>query len=63
MVFGEVTGRDPRSLGSGECAAFELGMSPTVAAALQQVSFDQLSVTRKLPDVPVGAASPGRCER
>ena len=27
MVFGSVTGRDPRSLGENECSAFELGIS------------------------------------
>jgi hypothetical protein len=48
MVFGDITGRDPRTLGPGECAAFELGMTPATAKALQQVAFDQLSLTRKL---------------
>jgi hypothetical protein len=42
-VFGSVTGRDPRSLGQGECAAADLGIAPAQAAALQQVAFDQLS--------------------
>ncbi len=43
MVFGEVTGRDPRSLTDGECSAFELGLSGTQAKALQQVAFDELT--------------------
>jgi hypothetical protein len=63
MVFGEVTGRDPRSLGSGECAAFELGMTTASAGALQQVAFDQLSVTKQLPAAPAAPAAPARCAR
>jgi hypothetical protein len=47
MAFGDLTGRDPRSLGDGECSAFELGMSVAEVKALQQVAFDQLSVTKK----------------
>ena len=43
MVFGELTGHDPRSLGEGERCAFELGVSKSQAAALQQVAFDELS--------------------
>ena len=42
VVFGGLTGRDPRSLGDTECAAFELGFSVPQVAALQQVAFDQL---------------------
>jgi lysophospholipase L1-like esterase len=43
VLFGAVTGRDPRSLGERECSAFELGLSTAQAAALQQVAFDQLA--------------------
>lgn len=43
MVFGDLTGLDPRSLGEGERCAFELGVSKAQAAALQQVAFDELS--------------------
>lgn len=42
MVFGHVTGRDPRSLGKDEAAAFELGMSPEQAAALQRIAAEEL---------------------
>jgi hypothetical protein len=48
MAFGDLTGRDPRSLGEGECSAFELGMPVAEVKALQQVAFDQLSVTKTL---------------
>jgi hypothetical protein len=43
VVFGAVTGHDPRSLGENECAAFELGLSTVQTAALQQVAFDELA--------------------
>jgi hypothetical protein len=43
VLFAAVTGRDPRSLGESECSAFELGLSPAQASALQQVAFDQLA--------------------
>ena len=45
MIFGSVTGRDPRSLGENECSAFELGISRAEAKSLQQVAFDQLAGT------------------
>jgi hypothetical protein len=43
MVFGSVTGRDPRSLGVNECSGYELGLSTTQIGALQQVAFDELA--------------------
>ena len=61
MVFGQVTGRDPRLLGDGECSAFELGVAPATAKALQQVAFDQLATTRKLTPAPRGSVPPARC--
>ena len=61
MVFGDVTGRDPRSLGSGECSAFELGMTAAEVKALQQVAFDQLAVGRKLTAAPAKPGAPARC--
>lgn len=42
VVFGHFTGRDPRSLGEGECAAFELGLSPRQAVSLQMAAAEQL---------------------
>ena len=47
MVFGDVAGRDPRSLGEGECAAFELGIRPATAKALQRVAFEQLAAAKR----------------
>ncbi len=49
MIFGDLTGLDPRSLGKTERGALELGMSPSQATALQQVAFDELSATKGRP--------------
>jgi hypothetical protein len=43
MVFGDLTGLDPRSLGENERAAFELGFSAAQASALQKVAAEELS--------------------
>ncbi len=40
VVFGSVTGRDPRSLGRDEQAAAQLGISPDQALALQRIAFE-----------------------
>ena len=63
VVFGSVTGRDPRSLGRSECSAFELGLSPAQAQSLQQVAFDQLVAGgRTLSSAPPAtAAQAARC--
>ena len=65
MVFGDVTRRDPRSLGDGECSAFELGIAAREARALQQVAFDQLTsggaVTASVSQAKTGG--PARCTR
>ncbi len=61
MVFGDVTGRDPRSLGDGECSAFELGMRVPDVRALQQVAFDQLAATKKMTAAPRRSSPAVRC--
>ncbi len=43
VIFGQLTGRDPRLLGENECSAFELGLSRSEARTLQQVAFDELA--------------------
>lgn len=64
VVFGAITGRDPRSLGQNECSAYELGLSPAQTKALQQVAFDQLAssgtVTASPLEIPKGV-SPEHC--
>ncbi|WP_036172546.1 hypothetical protein [Massilia sp. 9096] len=42
-IFGQVTGRDPRSLGANEGVAREIGIAPDMAAALQRVAAEQLA--------------------
>jgi hypothetical protein len=42
MIFGSVTGRDPRSLSASECSGYELGLSQAQVGSLQQVAFDEL---------------------
>ncbi|MGE0157799.1 MAG: PEP-CTERM sorting domain-containing protein [Gemmatimonadales bacterium] len=46
VVFGNVTGIDPRSLGRGECSGHELGLSAPQVEALQQVAYDELTAQR-----------------
>jgi len=43
VLFGSITGQDPRSLGNTECSGFELGLSSAQVGALQQVAYDQLA--------------------
>jgi hypothetical protein len=64
VIFGALTGRDPRSLGATECSAFELGLSRAQAGALQQVAFDELANAGSVkpnPRVVEGRTAPQRC--
>ncbi len=65
VVFGSVTGLDPRSLGDAECAGFELGLSRPQVSSLQQVAFDQLATTNAVKAGPktTSADEPQRCAR
>jgi hypothetical protein len=66
VVFGSVTGRDPRSLGANECSAFELGLAPAQVTALQQVAFDQLDAEgalNKAMQTSSNLAKRARCMR
>ena len=49
VIFGDLTGLDPRSLGKAERAAADLGFSQAQAAALHQVAFDELTATPGRP--------------
>jgi hypothetical protein len=55
VVFGALTGKDPRSLTDGECSAYELGMSRSETRSLQQVAFDQLGSLVTSPAPPPAA--------
>jgi hypothetical protein len=65
VVFGTVTGLDPRSLGANECSGFELGLSSAQIGALEQVAYDQLAAdgTVKAAGSPPAKAAgpPARC--
>lgn len=64
VVFGNLTGLDPRSLGENECSAFELGMSRVQVQGLQQAAYDQLASEGKVMPSPLvlpQPVSPERC--
>jgi hypothetical protein len=64
VVFGTVTGIDPRSLGDKECSGFELGLSSAQVAALEQVAYDQLAAdatVKSASNPPSKPGQPGRC--
>jgi hypothetical protein len=66
VVFGSVTGLDPRSLGVNECSGYELGLSATQVGALEQVAFDQLAADGAVKPAPLEPAvrgEPVRCQR
>jgi hypothetical protein len=56
MVFGRVTGRDPRSLGGNECSGMELGLARADVDKLQQIAFDELAATGPITPNPKTAA-------
>ena len=65
VLFGAVTGKDPRALGESECSGFELGLSAPQVGALQQVAFEQLAAEGTLGAAqakpPVKPATPAKC--
>jgi hypothetical protein len=64
MVFGRVTGRDPRSLGGDECSGMELGLSREQVNKLQQIAFDELAATGPItanPKTSTQRGGAGRC--
>jgi hypothetical protein len=63
VVFGNLTGRDPRSLGENECSGFELGMSRNEVKMLQQAAFDQLVKDGQVSAAPLILPKPVQPER
>ncbi len=63
VVFGRLTGRDPRSLGENECSGYELGLPRPEVKALQQVAFDQLAATGTVTPAPLVLPKPVAPER
>lgn len=65
VVFGNITGKDPRSLGDNECSGYELGMSRPQVRALQQAAFEQLASDGRVTANPLvlpAPVSPERCQ-
>ena len=59
VVFGSLTGRDPRSLGDHECSGYELGLDRTEVKALQQIAFDELAAAGVMsPAASIPASRP-----
>ncbi|MEX0965314.1 MAG: hypothetical protein WDZ52_14885 [Pseudohongiellaceae bacterium] len=63
VVFGNLTGLDPRSLGENECSGYELGMSRAQVTGLQQAAFDQLASEGKVTPSPLLLPRPVAPER
>ena len=64
VIFGQLTGRDPRSLGENECSGSELGLSRAEVKALQQVAYEELAAARAVSAAPLvlpKEAPPERC--
>lgn len=65
VVFGNLTGLDPRSLGENECSGFELGMSQHQVKMLQQAAYEQLVSENRITAAPVlltESSSPKHCD-
>ena len=63
VIFGTLTGLDPRSLGDNECSGYELGMSRAEVKSLQQVAFDQLAGAMGIAPAPKVSAKPAPAQR
>ncbi len=63
VVFGNLTGRDPRSLGENECSGFELGMSRAQVKGLQQAAYNQLASDGRVSPSPLILPRPVAQER
>ncbi|MDO7852483.1 DUF4886 domain-containing protein [Hymenobacter convexus] len=57
VLFGQLTGLDPRTLGPAEQAAVDLDIAPPRAVALQAVAYQQLSGGTPLPVALVSVAA------
>ena len=63
MVFGGITGRDPRALGASECSGFELGLSGAQVSALQNVAYEQLAAEGAVKAAAAPSLKPGAPSR
>ena len=63
VIFGSITGRDPRSLGDNECSAYELGFTRPQVKALQQIAYDELAAAGTVTPAPLVLPKPVPPER
>ncbi len=63
VVFGNLTGLDPRSLGENECSGYELGMSRNEVKMLQQAAFEQLASEGRVSANPLELPRPVAAQR
>lgn len=63
VIFGHLTGRDPRSLGDNECTGYELGLSRDEVKKLQQVAYDELAAAKSVTAAPLVLTKPVPPER
>jgi hypothetical protein len=49
LIFADLTGLDPRSLGKQELAAAELGLTPEQSVTLQKLAYDELTAIKGRP--------------
>ena len=63
VIFGSLTGRDPRALGDNECSAYELGFSREQVKALQQIAYDELAAAETVTAAPLVLPKPVNPER
>ncbi len=63
VVFGTLTGLDPRSLGENECSAYELGFARQEVKALQQAAYDELESAGVVEPSPLELPRPVNPER
>jgi len=63
VVFGNLTGLDPRSLGENECSGYELGMSRNEVRMLQQAAYDQLASEGRVKADPLELPRPVGAQR
>jgi hypothetical protein len=48
VIFGAVSGRDPRVLGTAEKAGFDLGFSPEIVLSLERIAAEELMASGKI---------------
>ena len=63
VIFGSISGRDPRSLGDNECSAHVLGFTRPQVNALQQIAYDELAAAGAVTAAPLVLPKPVPPER